>query len=630
MKVYLLNKQFSAYIIAALLFTLSGCASQQNNSQPLISDQAKAQAEQQAETIFAEYYQYLLTASPNLRLSLGLRDELGLLPKQWDDISAHAEKKRQLKLQEFEQKLAVINSQALTPAQLINSKILADELKTQKAFFRFSDYDYPLSQMGGWHTATSQILINQQKIDSLSDAHQYIDRVYAVKPLFKALNQRLLDSERAGALPAKFVLESVINTCENLTHGFPFSSPKKNKSAKKDGQKSLLNEHVIWQDFNSKISKLDIYPESRKVLQFKLRKALKRSWLPSYTKLISTLKRQLKKAPDFISSQQLPAGQEYYQLLLNYHTGSELDAEQIHQLGLQEVSRIQQQIRQLAPHLGYQATENSEIKALLTWLEDNNSQFDDKSDQAFIDYQKNILETINDKLPEFFAELPNIPMVIKAVEPYRQASSPIAFYQSPAQDGSRPGIYYINTARKDDLAKYRLAALAFHEAIPGHHLQISSALQSKTLVDFRKLSHHTAYSEGWALYAEKLAIEMGGYPTKEDLYGQLVLELWRAVRLVLDTGLHAKGWSFQQALDYRLANTPFSEQDSRMAIQRYLVMPGQATSYKIGQMAFEQLRADSQQRLGDDFDLAQFHSFILQQGAMPLSLLRQVVERSFH
>lgn len=622
----------TALSIVFSITLLTSCANQHTTeSGKIISQEQREQSNQFIQTLVDDYYQYTLAESPNLRLRLGIRQSNDLLPAEWDDISKQASEEHHAKIQEFKQKLNNIDFDALDLTQRTNAEIFALQLNNSLEFYKYRDHDYPLSQMGGMHTYVTQVLINQQSINSIADAHQYIKRVRGVKNLFKELNNNLIASEKAGALPPKFVFKKVIEASENVIHGIPFK------------QTSKVKESPIWNDFTQKISKLDMYPESRNVLEYKLKRALLRQLLPAYKKVIATLYQHQAKAPKFIAAKDLKDGQKYYQQLLQYHTGTQLTADEIHQIGLNEVARIQTQIRELAPELGYQATDKTEMKELFAWIENNTSKFESESDsldsnnldssnldgsnQEFIDYQKQQLNIINALLPAYFDELPSAPIVIKPVEEYRQMSSPIAFYQSPSLDGKRPGIYYVNTSRKNDLPKYRLAALTFHEALPGHHLQIATALENKALADFRRLSHHTAYSEGWALYAEKLALEMDAYSTAEDKYGQLILELWRAARLVIDTGLHAKGWSFDQALEYRLANTPFSEQDSQHALQRYLVMPGQATSYKIGQMEFERLRKQMELKHGSQFNLAKFHSFVLQQGSMPLSVLEIVLNQ---
>ena len=239
---------------------------------------------------------------------------------------------------------------------------------------------------------------------------------------------------------------------------------------------------------------------------------------------------------------------------------------------------------------------------------------------------KHYIDELNKVLGKAFTGIPNMPMQVKPVEAYREANAPVAFYQSPSDDGSRPATYYMNFKKLDEMPKFQFEALAYHETIPGHHLQTIYALQSKELPEFRRHAHFTAYSEGWALYSEALPKELGAYQDPWNEYGRLLMELWRANRLVIDTGLHYKGWTINEALEFRLANTPFSKTDSINAIQRYLVMPGQATAYMMGQIKFKEIREKAERELGEKFNLGNYHQFLLELGPLPLTLLEQEIE----
>lgn len=572
-------------------------------------------AQQQAEEIFQEFYQYQLDNSPVLRSSLAIPGQF-----EWDDISLEAEQQYNEALQEFRQRLINIVQPALSSENQLSYELLLQDIEESLLFTPFQHHGYPLTQMGGWHTRVPNVLINYQEINDIQDAHDYIERIEGVRHLFNDLISQLEKSEEAGIIAPAFVYPSIIAAAENVIKGAPFS---------KQG------ESPIWSDFNEKIDALGLYQSSNKVLIKKANYAMKKSLLPAYQELIKFLKQQQLRAPEFQVASDLPNGAAYYQLLLQSYTTTELSADEIHTIGLSEVSRIQQKIRTLLTSLEYPRAQDkdfdsklAELKPFFTWMEDSAERFEKtpQGEADFIAYQRDKVAAMSMRLHTAFSTLPKTPIVVRPVAEYRQQSAPIAFYEQPAMDGSRPGFYYVNPARQHDLPKYRLAALAYHEALPGHHMQIALARENTNLPSFRRLMGFNAYSEGWALYAEKLADEMGGYTSDEERYGQLIMELWRAVRLVIDTGLHAKGWSQQQALDYRIANTPFSEQDSMKAIQRYLVMPGQATSYKIGAIEIERLRKKAKKALGKDFNLAEFHNVILGQGALPLDILEQQVD----
>lgn len=587
---------------------------------PVYEPEQIQQIEAQAEQIFEQFYQFQLDSSPVLRSTLAIPGQF-----EWDDISPLAEQQYIEQIQLFRQQLITLEQDALGDKLRLSYELLLQHIEQILLFTPFEHHGYALSQMGGWHTRVPNILINYQNIDTIQGAHDYIARIKGVRHLFTDLINRLEQAEAAGIMAPKFVYPYVINAAQNVISGEPFDD---------------AGDSPIWADFNKKIKQLDLFEKSNQVLLKKARYAMKRSLLPAYRDLIAFLKQQEKRAPQWQAASDLPQGKEYYQLLLQSHTTTELTAEQIHQQGLTEVDRIQTAIRQLMPGLNYPpalavnpdgskvALANINLQDFFSWMENRAERFEQnpQGEKDFIAYQRDKVSAMSMRLHQSFSVLPKTPIVVKAVAKYRQPSAPIAFYEQPALDGSRPGFYYVNPARQHDLPKYRLAALAYHEALPGHHMQIALARENKNIAQFRRLLGFTAYSEGWALYAEKLADEMGGYTSNEERYGQLIMELWRSVRLVLDTGLHAKGWSQQQALEYRLANTPFSEQDSIHAIERYMVMPGQATSYKIGALRIEALRKQSEERLGRKFSLAEFHQVILGNGALPLDILEQHVD----
>ena len=616
---HIFSTTFKASALIATSFILTACQLTPLKSQVAeveVFEQADIEkAQLQAQEIFQQFYQYQLDNSPVLRSSLAIPGQF-----EWDDISIEAEQQHNEALQEFRQRLINIMQPALNSKDQLSYELLLQDIEESLLFTPFQHHSYPLSQMGGWHTRVPNVLINYQEINDIQGAHDYIERIKGVPHLFNDLISQLEKSEETGIIAPAFVYPSIIAAAENVIKGAPFN-----------GQ----DDSPIWADFNNKIEALDLYQSSNKVLIKKAKRAMTRSLLPAYKDLISFLKQQQARAPEFQVASDLPNGVEYYQLLLKSHTTTDLTADQIHATGLSEVSRIQQKIRTLIKSLGYPKAQEegfdsnlAELKPFFTWMESHAERFEQtpQGQSDFVAYQRDKVAAMSMRLHTSFSTLPTTPIVVRPVAEYRQQSAPIAFYEQPAMDGSRPGFYYVNPARQHDLPKYRLAALAYHEALPGHHMQIALARENTELPNFRRLMGFTAYSEGWALYAEKLADEMGGYTSDEERYGQLIMELWRAVRLVIDTGLHAKGWSQQQALEYRLANTPFSEQDSIKAIERYLVMPGQATSYKIGSIEIERLRKKAQKSLGRDFSLAEFHSVILGQGALPLDILEQQVD----
>ena len=569
-----------------------------------LSNEERLQQQALTEQLFEDYYQFELEQSPVLRSKLGLRGQF-----EWDDLSLEAREQRLEFYQSLRQQLQAIRDDALGAATLASYRTLLAQLEHELLMLPFQYHQYEFSQLDGWHTRVVDVLTNHHPVSSIAEAQDYITRLQGIPALFTRWQENISAAEEQGIVPPAFVFEPVQQSIAAITRGVPFD-----------------NQGVspLWADFSRKLDALQLYPSTRALLERRARSALQQQVLPAYKRLQKQLQELAQRAPAHQSAADLRDGLRYYQLLLGWYSDSSADADQIHQLGLTEVSRIQQEIRQLMPALGYNG-ERQDLSAFFRWMEEQTKRFsnDDLGRDAFVGLQRTRLQQLAERLPWYFTQLPQTPLAIRMVEDYRLSNTPVAFYQPPSLDGRRPGLYYVNPTRLNDLPRYRLAALTFHEALPGHHLQIALAQENEQLPAFRRIMHNPAFTEGWALYAEKLAGEMGGYVNTEEEYGRLIQELWRAVRLVLDTGLHAKGWSREQALQYQLDNTPFSRDDTDAMINRYLVLPGQAVSYKMGELRLWSIRRQIQSRLGSRFDLAHFHTALLNQGSMPLDVLEE-------
>ena len=572
---------------------------------PAPSSSEQLQASNTVQDIFLRFYQSETDQSPVLRSQLGYSGQF-----EWDDISAEADEARLARWQSFRTELAAVREDALTRDERVSYRTLLTMLDYRLLMAPFNYHDYGYSQMGGWHTEVVNILTNYHPVLSIADMQDYIFRLEAIPVLFKRWEENIRAAESAGIIPPAFVYAATESSVKAILTGEPFSRGK---------------DSPLWADIRAKLANLSLYPSTNRLLEKEARDALLQKVKPAYDSFLKLVQEQKKRAPKDTAASKLPDGMHYYQLLLAHYSNSQFDADYIHRLGLSEVSRIQTEIRALMPQLGYSEKPGASLRDFFSWMENKAERFanTEQGRAEFIAYQKTRLHNIAERLPYFFTQLPATPMALRLVEDYRAPASPIAFYESPALDGSRPGIYYMNPLRMNDLPRYRLSALAYHEAIPGHHMQIALAQENENLADFRRIASNTAFSEGWALYAEKFAGEMGGYSSAEEQYGQLVMELWRATRLVLDTGLNAKGWSRQQALNYRLENTPFSAADGNAEIDRYLVMPGQAVAYKMGELKIESIRQQVADVMGSRFDLAAFHTALLSQGAVPLDILEK-------
>jgi len=299
-----------------------------------------------------------------------------------------------------------------------------------------------------------------------------------------------------------------------------------------------------------------------------------------------------------------------------------MTADEIHALGLSEVARIHAEMTAIKDAVGYEG----DLNAFFDHLRTSPEFYYENTDEGRAAYLKEataIIDDMRENLPSAFNTFPKADLIVKRVEPFREKSAGKAFYQRPAIDGSRPGTYYANLYNMADMPIYQMEALAFHEGIPGHHMQLAIAQELENVPQFRKFSRFTAYTEGWGLYSEFLPKEMGYYKDPYSDFGRLAMELWRAARLVVDTGLHHKKWTRQEAIDYLMQNTPNPEGDCRKAIDRYIVMPGQATAYKIGMLKILEVRESAKSGMGDAFNLGDFHDVVLASGPVPLSILEE-------
>jgi uncharacterized protein (DUF885 family) len=320
----------------------------------------------------------------------------------------------------------------------------------------------------------------------------------------------------------------------------------------------------------------------------------------------------------------LPRGDAYYAFALHAATTTRMTAEEIHQLGLREVARIHQDMASIMARVGFKG----DLAAYFKYVKEDPKFYYPTTPEgkaAYLQRAAQIIADMRARLGEFFLTLPKAPLVVKPVEPFREQGAAGAFYEEPSADGTRPGTYYVNTVDMHGVPIFEMETLAHHEAIPGHHLQIAIAHELAGLPKFRKYGGYTAYDEGWALYAEYFPKEFGFYADPDQDFGRLYDELLRAVRLVVDTGLHARHWTRAQVMDYFRQNTPESERDLLTETNRYIVWPGQATAYKIGMLRILELRERAKKELGPKFDLREFHDLVLRDGAVPLDILEENV-----
>ena len=501
----------------------------------------------------------------------------------------------------------------LDPQTQLSYKLFEREAEREAEEFKFRFDVYPVSQMRGAHAQIPTFLINIHKIDNVKDAEAYIARLNAIPKLFDQLIVNLHAREDKGVVAPRFVFPLVLDACQKVIQGKPFDSS--------------ANNSPLLDDFTKKVGALkDVGFATRDRLLSDATKALKESVKPAYEKLIAFLKDQSNRANDDAGVWKFPDGAEFYASALRRTTTTNLKPDQIHEIGLKEVARIHSEMTKIKDRVGFKG----DLQAFFKFMREDRQFYLPDTEQGRGKYLARAVEIIDEmkkRLDQLFATKPKADIVVKAVEKFREQSAGHAFYQQPAPDGSRPGMFYVNLREMQSNPTYQLEALAYHEGIPGHHMQIAIAQELTGIPKFRKFSSaYTAYTEGWGLYTELVPKEIGMYQDAYSDFGRLALELWRAARLVVDTGIHHKKWTRQQAINYLKQNTPNSEADCIDSINRYIVNPGQATAYKIGMIKILQLREKAKKELGSKFDIRQFHEVVLTNGAVPLDVLEELIE----
>jgi uncharacterized protein (DUF885 family) len=593
-------------ITAALL---AGCGPQQNQNPQHSSAPAAVvtpSESDKANALFEQIFMDEVRRDPLRQTRLGIKDDYD----KWQDLSdAHFEADIALTQQHLTM-LKAIDVSKLDDSTRISYLLMQQNLQQNLDDAKWRLYSYPVNQMFGTHSQVPSVLINQHSISSESDAKAYIARLNAVPALFNQLQEQLKKRAELGIIPPKFVFPLVLSASENVIKGAPFDT----------GADSTL-----LADFSKKISQLSIDDHAKKLLMDEARVALLTSVKPAYTSLIRYLNSLEQQADTVDGVWRFKDGAAFYNDELKRITTTNLTADEIHQIGLDEVARIHAEMQAIMQKTGF----NGDLKAFFRFMQ-TDPQFyypdTEEGKAAYLAEATAVIDNMRARLDELFLVKPKADMIVKAVEAFREQSAGKAFYQRPSMDGSRPGIYYANLYRMSDMPKYELEALAYHEGIPGHHMQLAIAQELEDMPKFRRFGSYTAYIEGWGLYTELLPKEIGLYQDPYSDFGRLAMELWRACRLVVDTGIHAKKWSREQAIQYLLDNTPNTQTAVEKAIERYIVMPAQATAYKIGMIKIIELREKAKTELGDKFDIRQFHDVVLKNGAVPLDVLEQLVD----
>jgi uncharacterized protein (DUF885 family) len=517
------------------------------------------------------------------------------------DVSLAAERRWKATLTSFLQAARAMAGDELSSSDRTTHALLTRSIQDDLLRLECDDSLTPLDPLYGPQVRFPLILVSQP-FRNEKDFRDYLKRLEAFSQQTRDIITNMRFGMQQGIVSPRVVTAKVISQIETHIVDDPRDSAMFAPAKQLD---------VLETD------------DKRRQIESELLKAIDEHVVPSYRKLLVFVRDEyLPACRDTVGISARPGGAEAYRKLIRYHTTVDLSADEVHKIGLSEVERIRGKMSKIREEMDFDGSLDQFIEHMRT---DPFYRF--RSADELVKAADAILQRAKGQMPKLFGRLPKADCVMKEIEPYRAASAPVAYYNPPPEDGSRPAYYYINTYQPQERLRFTLEALSYHEAVPGHHLQIALHQEQKDLPNFRRYASFTAFIEGWALYTEKLGYEIGGYRTPEDRYGQLTFEMWRACRLVVDTGMHAKGWTRQRAIDFMARNTSLAPIDIENEIDRYITWPGQALAYKIGELRIIALRQEAEKKLGDAFDIRAFHDELLAEGATPIDQLEERMRR---
>lgn len=590
----------------ALAYVASPAIAQTTATAPTAA--AKVDQNAAITAFFEEYDAQQLALSPLSKSYRGIKDsDYG----RWGDFTNAAEARaNDAARSALKEMRARFDPAQLTPENRLSYRLFEKRAERNEAAFKYNDYGYVFDQMNGAQSELPAFLINIHRVDNKSDARAYVSRLYGIGPGMNQAIEQAKARAGQGIMPPKWVYPYVINDAGNVITGAPFDSGP---------------DAPLFADFKGKVGKLNISQIEKDLLIADAAQALNSAVKPAYEALISEMTAQEKVAGTDDGVWRFKDGAGYYAERLANYTTTNMTPEQIHQLGLAQVARIHKEMGVVQKKMGVKG----DLQAFFKYMRTEPKFYAPETAEGralYLSATQKAKDAITPLLPKWFGTLPQAPLVVKPVEAFRQKSAGKAFYQSPAPDGSRPGTYYANLYKMADMPLTEVEALFYHEGVPGHHLQLAIQTELKGVPAFRKFGGVTAYSEGWGLYSEKLAKDMGLYTDPARDFGRLQLELHRAIRLVVDSGLHYKRWSRETAIKYVEDNSADAPGGIVKAIERYIIYPGQATAYMVGRLKISELRDKAQKALGKKFDIRGFHDTVLKSGPVPLDVLEEQVD----
>lgn len=547
---------------------------------------------------------------PEMLTSLGILEQMGMNGHnaKWNDDSEAAGEREFQILRDIMDGVDEYDPAKLSEAEILSITVLKEMLGDPENMYRYRHHDYPVNQLYGLQNGIPRFLDTFHRVNTAEDAEHYISRLSSIDTKMEQNMEGILIREQKGIIPPTFVIDKSLVIMQEFVD-------------------QPAEENVLYVSFKDKLEEANEIAEADRMAFLDTAKnEIENVVYPAYQGYIDYFSALRAKSNTDDGAWKLPDGEAFYNYMLRSHTTTNMTANNIHDTGLAEVDRIQSEMLAIFEAEGYDPSLG--VKVLFDQLAEEERFYypdtDEGRAQILEDYAAIIVE-IEAGMAEAFNIKPKAAIEVKRVPEFSEKTAPGAYYNSPSRDGSRPGIFYANLYDIKATPKYGMRTLAYHEGVPGHHFQLAIQQELQGIPEFRKETGFTSYSEGWGLYAERLAWEMGFQTDPYDNLGRLQAELFRAVRLVVDTGIHARRWTREQAIDYMLTNTGITETDVISEIERYIVMPGQATAYKVGMMELLRLRDEAKQALGDKFDIRDFHDVILRDGALPLTAVREQV-----
>lgn len=572
--------------------------------------QAAQTEDERLAAFFEAIFQRELSESPMFQAQLGMKTERY---GEWDDFSdAEAVRDHEQTRGDLARLRAEFDYDQLSEGAQVSYRIF--EFLQERAIndhdYRF--HNYAFSTMNNPMTFPVTFMQNIHRVDTLADAEAYLSRLRNLKTAGEQLIDNINMATARGVVPTSFSFDPVIADSRNLLKGAPFDD---------SGEDSAL-----LADFRGKVRALEIDQAEKDRLIAEAIEAMQGPFAQTVTAFIAKMEslRSESHGPNGVWA--LPNGKDYYENRIAFWTSENgLSANEIHKIGVKDVKRIRGEMEDIMEEVGFDGS----LQDFFTFLRTDPSNFfpdTEEGKQAYLDQSKAYIDSIYEDVDQYFNILPKAPLEVRAVEEWREKTAPIAFYNRPTPDGSRPGIYYTNLKDMTTKQKHEMETIAYHEGAPGHHFQLAIQQELEGVPTFQKFAFFGAYAEGWGLYSERLAKEQGRFTDPMQDFGRLQNEMLRAARLVVDTGVHAKKWSREKAIEYMLDNNPMTEEETAKEIERYIDLPGQALSYKIGMIKILDLREKAKKELGEDFDIRDFHDVVLKNGAVALPILEELVD----